>query len=225
MSSKSEGRFYKSGQVAVDYGELTSASMVETATKRDRRNAQKAVYRAEQRLRARLAVRRDGAPAPTGQRVGAPPSVWTPAMLDRLRVLIDAGHKPGAVFRAKEFPGLTYMSIKGKIDTLQLSAYRGGHQGLGLHIGFSGPPPDPARLAERDARLEAESAIFFESPNRALLGDPSPQRLAVARALDRHRVASQGSWETHEPAAPVPFSMSAVPVTGPRNQVKNHHAY
>lgn len=159
--------------------------------------------------------------------VGRPPTVWTPEMRAALHVLWEAGHKPPQIFRAGHFPGVSIKQIKGKCQYFKESqdSKPGSHQALGLQVGVAGPPPDPAQIAERDERVNAEvEADLWNVPNHRILGDPSPQRLAVARALDRDgRARSSQVRICGVIGDPPPFSISAVRKPGAGARPEDHN--
>lgn len=201
------------------YGRVAEKSARELALVR----AQQSVVRAAKRREKREA---EGKPAPR-KLAGAPVSVWTPEMVERLKVLIAEGRKAADIFNTGEFPGLSKAAIKGRFQGLIHKAdRRGGCQGLGLNIGQSGGEPDWGQVDERDERVNSERDLKLD-PNHVLLGDPSPARLAVARDLDGRRsprhgaVTSKASLEV-DPNR-LPFSISAVPKGGPRNIPRDHH--
>lgn len=173
--------------------------------------ARQSRYREKKRREAAIARGVDPDSLP-----GRPATVWTKEMRNALHLLWEAGHKPQQIFRAGHFPGVSVKQIKGKCQYFKESqdSQPGSHQALGLQVGVAGPPPDPAQIAERNERVSAEvEANLWDDPNHRLLGDPSPQRLAVARHLDRFETPRAGSILSQAGLRLIedkPFSISAV---------------
>jgi hypothetical protein len=133
--------------------------------------------------------------------------LWNAQELAIFKDLFDHGSTP--MYMMPHLPGKTYAQILRRYRTIKEAKRMQMNAGipvrfLGLHLGDIGRPTEEM-LADRDARQDAEYAQGLESdPNHVILGDPSPQRLALARAADE-------AAKPRKPTLPRPMSAVKVP--------------
>lgn len=139
---------------------------------------------------------------------------WTPEQNARIKDLIANGQTTSMMTEAFPDKALNQICNKYKQITEKRAKGTQTYIGLGLSVG-KGIKPSPAAVAERDARIEAELAAQTHlDPNHALLGDPSPARLALARRLQAER----------EPPPPT-LSMSALTPRPIRDEDDGSHSH